>query len=68
MVPQLAPFFARMITHVVEQRFTAAEVLALFDEHLAKLPDQTLGAPVVLNPSFEALHDPELYRSIYRHI
>ncbi len=63
-VPQLAPLFARMSTHVVEQRFTATEALSFFDMNLTRLPEQIEASPVVLEPGFEVLRDPDLYWSI----
>lgn len=64
MVPQLAPLLAKMSTHVVESRFTAAEALDFFNKHLGQLPEHLQASPVVLEPSFEVLRDPELYWSI----
>ncbi len=63
-VPQLAPLFARMTTHVVDQRFTAGEALSFFDKHLTQVPDQVLASPVALQPWFQALRQPDLYWSL----
>ncbi len=38
--------------------------MAFFDKHLAGLPEQIEASPVVLEPGFEVLHDPDLYWSI----
>ena len=64
MVPQLAPLFARMTTHVVNQRFTAGEALSFFDKHLTRLSEPLLASPVAPRPPcFEALRQPDLYWS-----
>ncbi|KAI1794188.1 hypothetical protein LXA43DRAFT_998166, partial [Ganoderma leucocontextum] len=63
-LPQLAPLFARMTTHVVDGRFTASEALAFFQDHFGDLPDDVLATRLVLSPSFEPLVDPEVYWSL----
>ncbi len=63
-MPQLAPLFAQMTTHSIDQRFTAAEALAFFQDHFGNLPDNVLATPVVLTLNFEPLNDPEVYWSL----
>ncbi|KAL1942080.1 hypothetical protein VTO73DRAFT_6610 [Trametes versicolor] len=60
-VPPLAPLFARMTTHVIDQRFTASEALVFYDEHLAHLSEVVLETGIVAEPSFEPLNYPDLY-------
>ncbi|TBU48608.1 hypothetical protein BD309DRAFT_949131 [Dichomitus squalens] len=63
-VPELAPLFARMTTHIIDQRFTAAEALSFYNEHLSRLPDDLLAHPLTLFTSFEPLCDPDVYWSL----
>ncbi|KAI0363330.1 hypothetical protein BV20DRAFT_1066263 [Pilatotrama ljubarskyi] len=60
-VPALAPLYACMTTHVVEQRFTASEALAFYLEHLERLPDEVQRREVVLRPSCDPLNNPDLF-------
>ncbi|TBU25143.1 hypothetical protein BD311DRAFT_670288 [Dichomitus squalens] len=63
-VPQLAPLFSRMTTHVINERFTAAEALSFYDENLSRLPDDLLAHPLALSTGFEQLWDPDVYWSL----
>ncbi|KAI0355650.1 hypothetical protein OH77DRAFT_1424591 [Trametes cingulata] len=60
-VPTMAPLFARMTTHAVEQRFTALEALKFCRTHLEGLPDEVTRRKVVLKDSFDPLGDPDKY-------
>ncbi|KAI0359430.1 hypothetical protein OH77DRAFT_1395217, partial [Trametes cingulata] len=60
-VPSMAPLFARMTTHAVEQRFTALEALGFYRTHLEGLPDEVTRRRVVLKDSFDPLEDPDKY-------
>ena len=53
-----------MTTHVVTQRFTAAEALSFYNEHLSQLSDHVLARRLTLSPGFEQLRDPDLYWSL----
>ena len=64
MVPALAPLFAMMTTHVVGERFRAAEALSFYKEHLSQLPEVLLTHPLTLSLSFEPLRDPDVYWSL----
>ncbi len=63
-MPEFAALFARMTTHVVDRRFTAAEALAFFQDHFGDLSDDVLATHLVLMPSIEPLKDPEEYWSL----
>ncbi|KAI0780213.1 kinase-like domain-containing protein [Fomes fomentarius] len=60
-VPCLAALCAKMTTYVVEERFTAAEALSFYNDHMSGLPDEQLHSTVILDPSLEPLRNPELY-------
>lgn len=64
MVPQLAPLFARMTTHVVEHRFTANEALSFFERHLTQVSEDALASPISPAFNFEALRQPDVYWSL----
>ena len=64
MVPALAPLFAMVTTHVVGERFTAAEALSFYKEHLSQLQEDLLAHPLTLSLSFEPLRDPDVYWSL----
>ena len=63
-VPWLAPLWAKMTTHIVQQRFTAAEALAFFEEHAAFVAEEQLLTDVTHAPSFDPLNEPDLYWSL----
>ena len=46
-----------MTTHVVGERFTAAEALSFYEGHLSQLPGNLLVHPLTLSLSFEPLLD-----------
>ncbi|KAI0332318.1 hypothetical protein GY45DRAFT_1274190 [Cubamyces sp. BRFM 1775] len=62
-MPLLAVLFSRMTTHVVDDRFTAAEALAFFRELEANLSPDVLDRSVTLKADYDALDDPEVYWS-----
>ncbi|KAI9067547.1 hypothetical protein FKP32DRAFT_1563515 [Trametes sanguinea] len=62
-VPQLAPLFDKMTTHVVAERLTAAEAAEFVDTIFAQLSDSVLDTPVNLTPNEDCLINPDLYWS-----
>ncbi|KAI0332316.1 hypothetical protein GY45DRAFT_1274189 [Cubamyces sp. BRFM 1775] len=62
-MPLLAVLFSRMTTHVVDDRFTAAEALTFFRELEATLSPDALDRSVTLEPGYDALNDTEVYWS-----
>ncbi|KAI0355652.1 hypothetical protein OH77DRAFT_1424594 [Trametes cingulata] len=65
-IPAMAPFLARMTTHVVEERFTAVEALTFFKQHLGHLPDEVLVSEVTLERSLIPLEHPDKYWCLLR--
>lgn len=63
-VPPLAALFAKMTTYQVEQRFTVAEALSFYIDHLSSLPEELLKSTVTLAPKSEPLRDPDVYWSL----
>ncbi|KAI0694014.1 hypothetical protein C8T65DRAFT_585288, partial [Cerioporus squamosus] len=59
-VPELAPLFDKMTTHIVCDRYSTSEALAHFEEVASRLPDHTLQEQVVLEMNWE-LEDTERY-------
>ncbi|KAI0363265.1 hypothetical protein BV20DRAFT_169915 [Pilatotrama ljubarskyi] len=66
-VPLLAPLFAKMSTHVIDDRFDAREALDFFSQIEAGLPLEVLDEGVVLQPDFDPLDDPNLCWSRLTH-
>ncbi|KAI0355662.1 hypothetical protein OH77DRAFT_1495961 [Trametes cingulata] len=66
-VPLLAPLFARMTTHVINERFSAREALHFYSQIEAGLSPVVLDEGVVLQPCFDALDEPDLYWSSLPH-
>ncbi|KAI0363264.1 hypothetical protein BV20DRAFT_1031616 [Pilatotrama ljubarskyi] len=64
--PLLAPLFGKMTTHIIGDRFTAAEALDFFRDIEAGSQSTLLDQGVVLEPNFEALEDPSSYWSRLR--
>ncbi|KAI0332328.1 hypothetical protein GY45DRAFT_1274204 [Cubamyces sp. BRFM 1775] len=62
-VPLLAVLFVRMTTHVIDDRFTAAEALAFFRSIEAALPPGVLDSAITLKPEYGLLDDPGPYWS-----
>ncbi|KAI0630179.1 kinase-like domain-containing protein [Trametes polyzona] len=60
-VPMLAPLFGKMTTHIVDDRFTAAEALEFFRRIEAEVSPETLQSSVTLQPDYQRMHDPKLY-------
>ncbi|KAI0630158.1 hypothetical protein C8Q77DRAFT_1136695 [Trametes polyzona] len=60
-VPMLAPLFGKMTTHIVDERFTAAEALEFFRRVEAETSPETLQSSVTLQPDYHRMHDPQLY-------
>lgn len=63
-VPLIAPLCASMTTHIVEQRFTAAQALSFFDTHANLISEEQLAAKVTLMPSYEPMWNPKIYWSL----
>ncbi|KAH9895166.1 hypothetical protein C8Q73DRAFT_644721 [Cubamyces lactineus] len=61
--PFLAALFSRMTTHVIDDRFTAAEALAFVHEIEGALPPDVLDSAVNLKPDCDVLDHPERYWS-----
>ncbi|KAI0780195.1 kinase-like domain-containing protein, partial [Fomes fomentarius] len=61
MIPPLAALCAKMTTWKVEERFTAAEALSFFVDHVSPFLDERA---VALDPSLDPLLDPDLYWSL----
>ncbi len=61
MVPPLAALCAKMTTWKVKERFTAAEALSFYVDHVSPLRDERA---VALEPSFEHMRDPDVYWSL----
>lgn len=53
-----------MTTYQVEQRFTVAEALSFYIDHLSSLPEELLKSTVTLAPKSEPLRDPDVYWSL----
>ncbi|KAH9895154.1 hypothetical protein C8Q73DRAFT_644869 [Cubamyces lactineus] len=62
-VPILAVLFSRMTTHVIDDRFTAAEALAFFREVEAQLSPHDLDTNITLKTDYDPLDNPDLYWS-----
>ncbi|KAI0661354.1 hypothetical protein C8Q70DRAFT_710054 [Cubamyces menziesii] len=62
-VPLLAVLLSKMTTHVIDDRFTAAEALAFFRGIEAALPPGVLDSAITLKPEYGPLDDPGLYWS-----
>ncbi|KAI0630162.1 hypothetical protein C8Q77DRAFT_1136721 [Trametes polyzona] len=60
-VPMLAPLFGKMTTHIVDERFTAAEALEFFRRVEAETSPETLKSSITLQPNYHRMHDPQLY-------
>ncbi|KAI0661353.1 hypothetical protein C8Q70DRAFT_1043948 [Cubamyces menziesii] len=60
-VPLLAVLFSRMTTHVIDDRFTAAEALAFFSDIEAQVPSGVLDSSITLKLDYGPLDDPDLY-------
>ncbi|KAJ8454678.1 hypothetical protein ONZ51_g12893 [Trametes cubensis] len=61
--PFLAALFSRMTTHIIDDRFTAAEALAFVREIEGELPPDVLDSAVTLRPDCDVLDHPERYWS-----
>lgn len=59
----LAPLFDQMTTHVISERFKAAEALAFFEDVTRQLPDDVLDVQVKLEPTWDHADDPNIYWS-----
>ncbi|KAJ8468446.1 hypothetical protein ONZ51_g9638 [Trametes cubensis] len=62
-VPSLVVLFSRMTTHVIGDRYTAAEALAFFCEVEAQLSPNTLDTGIALKASYDPLDNPDGYWS-----
>ena len=51
----LAPMFDKMTTHILPQRFSAAEAYEFFSALMQELPDSTLNMQVTIAADLEAL-------------
>ncbi|KAM5542805.1 hypothetical protein V8D89_003766 [Ganoderma adspersum] len=60
-VPLLAPLFDQMTTHVISERFRAAEALTFFEDATRGLPSDVLGTEVKLEPDWDPVDDPNIY-------
>lgn len=59
--PVLAPLIGKMSTHVIEERWSAEEALAFFNETLAGLSPDVLDSSVTLQFDLDPLDDPDRY-------
>ncbi|KAI0774184.1 hypothetical protein C8Q74DRAFT_1419826 [Fomes fomentarius] len=64
MVFPSAALCAKLTTWKVEQRFTAAEALSFYVDHVSPFLDERLASVVDLTPSSEPLHDPDVHWSM----
>ncbi|KAI0363340.1 hypothetical protein BV20DRAFT_151178 [Pilatotrama ljubarskyi] len=62
-VPLLVPLFAKMTTHIIDDRYSAQEALTFFSEIEAASSPEILDCVVLLKPDFDPLDDPDLYWS-----
>ncbi|OSD06696.1 hypothetical protein PYCCODRAFT_1359370 [Trametes coccinea BRFM310] len=62
-VPQLAPLFDKMTTHIAAERLTAPEAAEFVEAIFAPLSDSVLDTPVTLTPNEDCLRNPDLYWS-----
>ncbi|PIL33029.1 hypothetical protein GSI_04478 [Ganoderma sinense ZZ0214-1] len=60
-VPMLAPLFDQMTTHVISERFKAADALAFLEDATRQLPGDVLCTPVQLKPTWDCLDDSNVY-------
>ncbi|EIW56464.1 uncharacterized protein TRAVEDRAFT_73041, partial [Trametes versicolor FP-101664 SS1] len=62
-VPMLAALFGKMTTHVVSERFTAAEALYFIHRIETDTTPEILQSPITLEQNYLAMNDPSLYWS-----
>ncbi|KAL1942060.1 hypothetical protein VTO73DRAFT_6590 [Trametes versicolor] len=60
-VPLLAPMLGKMTTHIFEERWTAEDALAFFNEILAGLSPAALDSSVVCQYDYDTLDNPDIY-------
>nr|VWO98242.1 N/A [Ganoderma boninense] len=60
-VPMLAPLFDQMTTHVISERFKAADALAFLEDATRALPGDVLCAPVQVKSNWDCLEDANVY-------
>ncbi|PIL33038.1 hypothetical protein GSI_04487 [Ganoderma sinense ZZ0214-1] len=60
-VPMLAPLFDQMTTHVISERFKAADALAFLEDATRQLPGDVLCTRVQLKPTWDCLDDSNVY-------
>ncbi|OJT03961.1 hypothetical protein TRAPUB_5354, partial [Trametes pubescens] len=60
-IPFLAPLFDKMTTHVVAERFTAAEAANFIEFAIASVPEASLATPVSLRTEWECFEHPDIY-------
>ena len=57
----LAPLFDQMTTHVISERYKAADALAFFEDVTRQLPRDVLDTRVKLEPDWDCLDDSSVY-------
>lgn len=57
----LAALFGKMTTHVVHERFTAAEALDFIHRIEKDITPEILQSPITLEQNYLAMNDPSLY-------
>ena len=63
LVPLLAPFFDRMTTHVVPERFKVEDALAFLEELTRQVPHDVFKDHVLLQSDYSPVDDPSTYWS-----
>ncbi|KAM5534035.1 hypothetical protein V8D89_012298 [Ganoderma adspersum] len=60
-IPMLAPLFDQMTTHVISERYKAADALAFFEDATRQLPRDVLDTQVKLEPNWDCAEDSSVY-------